>query len=121
MSNEESLEQLALVALATKMKADKAKSEADAAKANFIAALRERGMFNQNTHAVGHVKTNLTPNRYFDAEAAFASLSEEDQKECLVEAPDAKLVQEHLTPKQRESFMKDYDVPFKLGLAVLED
>lgn len=121
MSNEESLEQLALVALALKIKADKAKTDYETAKSNFIEALRAKDMFNENTHAIGHVKTDFTPNRWFDADAAFASLPKKAQKECLVEVPDAKLIQAHLTPIQREKFMKDRDVPFKVSLSVLED
>lgn len=115
------LENLAQAALAADIKAKEAKDYADEAKAIFVEALIAEGKFNANTKAVGDVRTKVTPNRFFDAEAAFESLDKKTQKAVLVTKPDPKLIQANITPVQKEQFMKDYAVPFKLGLDVLGD
>lgn len=115
------LENLAQTALAADIKAKEAKDYADEAKAIFVEALIAENKFNANTKAVGDVRVKLTPNRFFDAAAAFESLDKKTQKAVLVTKPDPKLIQANITPVQKEQFMKDYAVPFKLGLDVLDD
>lgn len=121
MSNEESLEQLALVALALKMKADKAKKDYETAQANFEEALQRAGKYDENTHVVGHVKTTLTPNRYFDAEEAATELAPAELEECYIKVLDKDLLKQHLTPIQYQRHMKFHAKKYKLGLSVLDD
>ena len=119
----EQLEKLAQIALRAQIKADAAAAELKKAKGEFMLGLMDAGMFNKDTKAIGNVQTNITPNRYFDVDTALTLVTEQDILESTVEVVDAKLLQQHMTPIQKEKAMKDYEVPFKLGLKplVLDD
>lgn len=110
------LEKLAKIALRAEIKAKAATAELAKAKAELIGALMDYDMFNKDTKAIGDVKTSITPNRYFDIDEAMTLVTPEDILESTVEVVDAKLLKQHMTPIQLEKAMKDYDVPFKLGL-----
>ena len=110
------LEKLAKIALRAQLKWDAADAELKKAKTELIMALMDAGMFNKDTKAIGDVKTNITPNRYFDVDTALTLVSPEVILESTVEVIDSKLLQAHMTPIQKEQAMKDYPVPFKLGL-----
>ena len=110
------LEKLAEIALRAQVKADAANAELTKAKSELIGALMDAGKFNKDTKAIGNVKLNITPNRYFDVDLAVTLVDEEAVKESTVEVIDAKLLKQHMTPIQQEKAMKSYDVPFKLGL-----
>lgn len=112
----ENLEKLAKIALRAQIKFDAAKAELDKAKSELILGLMDAGMFNKDTKAVGDVQTNITPNRYFDVDTALTLVTPEDIEASTVEVVDAKLLKQHMTPIQVEQAMKNYDVPFKLGL-----
>jgi hypothetical protein len=112
----EQLEKLAKIALRAEIKAKAAAAELSKAKNELIGALMDAGMFNKDTKAVGDVLTVITPNRYFDIDTAMTLVTPEDILESTVEVVDAKLLKQHMTPIQLEKAMKDYDVPFKLGL-----
>lgn len=112
------LEQLALIALQAKMKADDAKEQETAAKLAFLQQLIKEDMFNPDTKAIGVVRTTFSPNRYFDLDTAITLVPEEVVNECKVTIVDPKLLQENMTPKQKEAAMKSYEVPFKIGLKV---
>jgi len=114
------LVQLATIALKAKIAADSAKEVADSAKMAFLLQLMAEDMFNPDTKAVGPVRTGITPNRYFDLDTALTLVPEEVIEECKVEIVDPKLLQENMTPKQKEACMKSYEVPYKLGLKVNE-
>lgn len=115
------IETLAQKALDADIAAKEAKERADEAKALLIEALKAEDMFNTSTKAVGNVRSKITPNRFFDADAAFESLPKALQKQVMVTKPDANLIKANLTPIQKEQFMKDYAVPFKVSLDVLID
>lgn len=110
------LEKLAHIALRAQIKADAANAELAKAKSELIGGLMDANMFNKDTKALGDVKLNITPNRYFDVDTALTLVSEEDKKESTVEVVDAALLKQHMTPIQVEKAMKSYEVPFKLGL-----
>ena len=110
------LEKLAKIALRAQLSFDMAKAELEAAKKELIIGLMDAGMFNKDTKAIGDVQTNITPNRYFDVDTARTLVTKEDVKESTVEVVDASLLKQHMTPIQVEKAMKDYEVPFKLGL-----
>lgn len=110
------LEKLAEIALRAQVKADAANAELTKAKSELIGALMDAGKFNKDTKAIGNVKLNITPNRYFDVEEALTLVTPEDIEASTVEVVDAKLLKQHMTPIQVEKAMKSYDVPFKLGL-----
>ena len=112
----EQLEKLAKIALRAKIKLDAATAESKKANSELIGALMDAGMFNKDTKAVGDVLTAITPNRFFDIDTAMTLVTPEDILESTVEVVDAKLLKQHMTPIQLEKAMKDYDVPFKLGL-----
>lgn len=114
------LDQLADAFLEAQINLDGAKERFEEAKATFIEALKAENKFNPRTKSYGHAKLSITPNRKFDAEgAAKKFLDEETYKECLVEKVEPKLVTANLTPKQKEEFMVDHPVPFKVSVAVL--
>jgi hypothetical protein len=113
------LEKLAKIALRAQVKADAAKAELEKAKAELIGALMDAGMFNKDTKAIGDVKTNITPNRYFDVDTALTLVTEKDIQESTVEVIDNALLKKHMTPIQLEQAMRDYEIPFKLGLKPL--
>lgn len=115
----EQLEKLASIALRAQIKFDAAKAELEKAKKEFMLGLMDAGMFNPDTHAIGNVQTNIVPNRYFDIDIALTLVTQEDILESTVEVVDAKLLQQHMTPIQKEKAMQDYPVPFKLGLKPL--
>lgn len=119
----EQLEKLAAIALRAQIKAEAAAAELAKAKKELILALMDAGMFNKSTQAVGNVKTSITPNRYFDVDVALTLVTPEDIEESTVEVIDNALLKKHMTPIQLEKAMKDYEVPFKLGLKplVLDD
>lgn len=110
------LEKLAEIALRAQITADAANAALTAAKSELIGALMDYGMFNKDTKAVGMVQTNITPNRFFDVDTALTLVTPEDIEASTVEVVDAKLLQQHMTPIQKEQAMKSYPVPFKLGL-----
>lgn len=112
------LVKLATIALKTKIAADNAKEIADSAKLAFMQQMIAEDMFNPDTKAIGPVKTGITPNRFFDLDTALTLLPEEVVEQCKVEIVDPKLLQENMTPKQKEACMKSYEVPYKLGLKV---
>jgi len=114
------LEKLALIALQTKQKADKAVEIAEEAKFAFLQQLIAEDMFNPDTKAIGPVRTTISPNRFFDLDAAITLVPEEVVEECKVTIVDPKLLKQNLTPKQLEAAMVSYEVPFKLGLKVAE-
>lgn len=114
------LEKLALIALQTKQKAEKAAEIAEEAKFAFLQQLIAEDMFNPDTKAVGPVRTTISPNRYFDLDTALTLVQPEVVEECKVTIVDPKLLQQNMTPKQKEAAMKSYEVPFKLGLKVAE-
>lgn len=118
MSN---IDDLALAALKADMLAKDAEDKAKEAKANLYEALEKAGALNPDTKALGHVRTKIQPNRYFAVDEALQSLPKKVQKEVMVSKPDPKLVQGHLTPIQRETFMKDHPQRFKLSLEVLKE
>jgi hypothetical protein len=111
------LEKLAHIALRAQIKADAANAELAKAKSELIGGLMDANMFNNDTKALGDVKLNITPNRYFDVEEALTLVTPEDIEESTVEVVDAKLLKQHMTPIQVEKAMKSYEVPFKLGIA----
>ena len=113
------LEKLAKIALRAQIKFDAAKAELEKAKAELIGGLMDAGKFNKDTKAVGDVQTNITPNRYFDIDVAMTLVTPKDIQESTVEVVDAALLKQHMTPIQKEQAMKDYEVPFKLGLKPL--
>ncbi len=116
------LDQLADAFLEAQINLDGAKERLEYAKATFIEALEAEGKFTPHFKTAGHAKFSISPNRRFDAEgAAKEYLDEETYKECLVAKVDPKLVTANLTPKQKEKFMKDNAVPFKIGVKVLGD
>lgn len=110
------LEKLAHIALRAQIKADAANAELAKAKSELIGGLMDANMFNNDTKALGDVKLNITPNRYFDVDEALTLVTPEDIEESTVEVVDAKLLKQHMTPIQVEKAMKSYEVPFKLGL-----
>ena len=110
------LEKLAEIALRAQIKFDAAKGELEKAKKELILGLMVTGKFNKDTHAIGMVKTNITPNRFFDVDFAVTLVTPEDIEASTVEVVDAELLKQHMTPIQKEQSMKDYPVPFKLGL-----
>lgn len=110
------LEKIAKIALRAQLKFDSAKAELEKSKSDLILALMDAGMFNKDTKAIGDVKTNITPNRFFDVDTALTLVSPEVILESTVEVIDNKLLQERMTPLQKEQAMKDYPVAFKLGL-----
>lgn len=113
------LEKLAKIALRAKIKADAADAEWEKAKKELIGALMDADMFNKDTKAIGNVQTNITPNRYFDVDTALTLVTEKDIQESTVEVVDEKLLKDHMTKIQLEQCMKDYEVPFKLGVKPL--
>lgn len=116
------LDALADAFLEAQINLDGAKERLEDAKATFIEALEAEGKFNPRFKTAGHAKFSISPNRTFDAEgAAKKYLDEETYKECLVAKVDPKLVTANLTPKQKEMFMKDNAVPFKIGVRLLEE
>lgn len=118
MEASQKLELLAIAALKAKIKAEKAAEDYKAAQKAVMLQLIEEDMFNPDTKGIGPVKLNITPNRYFDLDTAITLVSEEVVEECKVTIVDPKLLQENLTPKQKEAAMKSYEVPYKLGFAV---
>lgn len=112
------LELLALNALKAKQKADAAIEAAELAKLAFLQQLIAEDMFNPDTKAIGAVRTSISPNRYFDLDTALTLVTEDVVEECKVTIVDPKLLQQNMTPKQKEAAMKSYEVPFKLGLKV---
>jgi hypothetical protein len=118
MEASKKLEQLTLIALKAKIKAEQAAEAYKAAQKAVMAQLIEEDMFNPDTKAVGSVKLNITPNRYFDLDTAITLVTAEVVEECKVTIVDPKLLQENMTPKQKEAAMKSYEVPYKLGFAV---
>jgi hypothetical protein len=110
------LEKLAEIALRAQIKAKAADAELKKAKAELVGGLMDAGMFNKDTRALGMVKLNLTPNRYFDVDFAITLVTEEDVKESTVEVVDAELLKQHMTPIQKERAMKDYPIAFKVAL-----
>lgn len=117
--NMQELEKLAKVALRAQIKADAATAELTKAKKELMLGLMDAGMFNKDTKAIGDVQTNITPNRYFDVDTALTLVTAKDIEESTVEVVDANLLQQHMTPIQKERAMKDHPVPFKLGLKPL--
>lgn len=115
----EQLEKLAQIALRAQIKSEAAAAELSKAKKELMLGLMDAGMFNKDTKAIGNVQTNITPNRYFDVDVALTLVTPEDIEESTVEVVDAKLLKQHMTPIQVEKAMKDYEVPFKLGLKPL--
>lgn len=115
----EQLEKLASIALRAQIKHDAAKAELEKAKKELMLGLMDAGMFNKDTKAIGNVQTNITPNRYFDVDTALTLVTPEDIEESTVEVIDNALLKKHMTPIQLEKAMKDYEVPFKLGLKPL--
>lgn len=116
------LDKLADDFLEAQIMMDGAKERLEDAKATFVEALKAENKFNPHFKTAGHAKFTISPNRTFDAEgAAKEFLDEETYKECLVEKIDAKLVTANLSPKQKEKFMVDNTVPFKIGVKVLGD
>lgn len=112
------LVRLATLALKAKQKADAAAEAADLAKLAFLQQLIAEDMFNPDTKAIGPVRTAISPNRYFDLDTALTLVDEEVVEECKVTVVDPKLLQQNMTPKQKEAAMKSYEIPFKLGLRV---
>lgn len=115
------LEALALRALQLKIKLDKLTLDAKAAQQEFVKQCIAEDMFNPDTKAIGPVRTNFTPNRYFDLDTAIDVVSKthpEYVEESKVTIVDPKLLQEHMTPIEKEAAMKFYEVPYKVGLKV---
>lgn len=115
----EQLEKLATIALRAQIKFDAAKAELEKGKKEFMLGLMDAGMFNADTKAIGNVQTNIVPNRYFDVDTALTLVTKQDILESTVEVVDAKLLQQHMTPIQKEKAMMDFPTPFKLGLKPL--
>lgn len=116
------LDQLADKFLDAQINLDGAKERFEEAKATFIEALKAENKFNPRFKTAGHAKFTISPNRTFDAEgAAREFLDEEDYSQVIVEKVDPKLVTQYITPKQKEKYMKDNAVPFKIGIKVLGD
>jgi hypothetical protein len=118
MEASKKLEQLAVIALKAKIKAENAAEAYKEAQRAVMMQLIAEDMFNPDTKGIGPVKLNITPNRYFDLDTAITLVSEEVVEECKVTAVDPKLLQQNMTPKQKEAAMKSYEVPFKLGFGV---
>jgi hypothetical protein len=114
------LEQLALNALKAKQQADKAAEIAEEAKFALLQQLIAEDMFNPDTKAVGHVRTSISPNRYFDLDTAITIVTPEVVEECKVEVVDPKLLKDNMTKRQIEAAMKSYEIPYKIGLKVAE-
>jgi hypothetical protein len=110
------LEKLASIALRAQIKFDAAEAELKKAKSELIGALMDAGKFNKDTKAIGDVKLNITPNRFFDVETAVTLVTKKDVLESTVKVIDATLLKQHMTPIQLEQAMKDHPVPFKLGV-----
>jgi hypothetical protein len=110
------LEKLASIALRAQIKFDAAEAELKKAKSELIGGLMDAGKFNKDTKALGDVKLNITPNRFFDVETAVTLVTKKDVLESTVRVIDANLLKQHMTPIQLEKAMKDYPVPFKLGV-----
>lgn len=118
MEASKKLELLVITALRAKVKADAAALAYKEAQKAVMSQLIEEDMFNPDTKAIGPVRLAITPNRYFDLDTAITLVSEDVVEECKVTVIDAKLLQENMTPKQKELAMKDHEVPLKLGFKV---
>lgn len=114
------LKALALRALKLKLKLDEVEAQYKEAQLAVMAQLIAENAFDPDTKAAGPVLLKITPNRYFDLETAKTLVKPEDVKASTVEVVDPKLLQQHMTPIQKEASMKSYPVPYKLGFAVNE-
>lgn len=114
------LKQLANTLLMLDIKAKDLKEQQEATKAKFIKQCMEEGLFNKDTKAIGDVKTNFTPNRYFDLETALELVDETAIEESTVTVVDPGLLKQHMTPIQLEKAMKTYDIPLKVAVKPLE-
>lgn len=110
------LEKLAAIALRAQIKFDAAEAALKAAKKDLMLGLMDAGMFNKDTKALGDVKLNITPNRFFDVDFAITLVDEEAIVESTVEVIDAALLKAHMTGIQIEKAMKNHEIPFKLGI-----
>lgn len=115
------LETLALKALQADMDLKEATRLAKEAKDAVVAELIKLDRFNPDTKVAGPVRLKITPNRFFDVDTAQEFVTEKVLKECEVTKVDPKLLQQHLTPLQREQAMKSYPSPYKIGFDVLTD
>lgn len=118
MKPSKKLEELALIALKADMKAKESAALYKEAQAAFIEQAEKEGMLNPDTLAVGPVQTKITPNRFFDLDTAITLVTKKAVLESTVKVVDAKLLQQHMTPIQREQAMKSYPNPYKVGFAV---
>lgn len=112
------LELLAIKALKAKIAADKAAAEYEDAKLNFEIQAQKEDLLNPDLQAVGPVATSIQQNRYFDIDTAIALLPEEVVEESKVTVVDAKLLQQHMTPIQKEAAMMTHKKPFKISFKV---
>jgi len=118
MKPSKTLEMLAIAALKADMKAKEAVAAYKEAQLAFSEQAEKEGMLNPDTLAIGPVKTNITPNRFFDVDTAITLVTKKAVLESTVKVVDAKLLQQHMTPIQREQAMKFYPNPYKVGFAV---
>lgn len=110
------LKQLANTLLQLDIKAKELKEQQEATKLKFIRQCMEEGFFNKDTKAIGNVKTNFTPNRYFDLDTALSLVDEQAVKESTVEVIDPGLLKQHMTPIQLEKAMLEYEIPLKVAV-----
>lgn len=115
------IETLAWAALKADIDQKEAKRQADELKAELTRRLEEEGRWNTDTKAIGNVRTKISNNRYFDLEEAESIVDPQVIEQCQVTKTDPKLLQQHMTPIQKEQAMKHYSNPFKLSLEVLKD
>lgn len=119
MKPSKKLEELALIALKLDIKKKEIEAQYKEAQLNFIEQAKAEGMLNPDTLAVGPVKTNITPNRFFDLDTAVTLVTKKDVLESTVKVVDPKLLKQHMTPIQLEQAMKYYEGnPYKVGFAV---
>lgn len=116
-SNE--LVQLADRALRLKLRADQATAAYKEAQEELYIQLEAEKLLNPDTKGLGDiVRVKLVPNRRFNIEIASKLVTKKVLKECEVTAVDAKLLQKHLTPIQKEQAMEFYEKKYKLSVEI---
>jgi predicted urease superfamily metal-dependent hydrolase len=96
------LEALAELALELQMKAKQADEEAKAATDAFRQALEAAGKLNEDTKAVGIVRTTLYPTRRFSEDLARSIMTKKLAKECEKTVLDSNAVKRNVSPADYE-------------------
>jgi DNA-binding protein H-NS len=96
------LELLAEAALEAQQKAKQADEEAKAATDAFRQALEAAGKLNEDTKAVGIVRTTLYPTRRFSEDLARSIMTKKLAKECEKTVLDSNAVKRNVSPADYE-------------------